>query len=71
VADALARMSAADRDVLLAAWASLSDAEMAESLGIPVDTVRSRLHRARRQLLQALPDNGALKVLLEEHQWMS
>lgn len=40
-----------DRDaLLLIAWGGLSDVEAAEILGIPVDTVRSRVTRVRRRL---------------------
>ena len=35
---------------LLIAWEDLSYAETAQALGIPVGTVRSRLHRARAAL---------------------
>jgi RNA polymerase sigma-70 factor (ECF subfamily) len=55
LADALADLADGDRDVLLLlAWGDLSYAEVAESVGIPVGTVRSRMHRARRQLRDAL-----------------
>jgi RNA polymerase sigma factor (sigma-70 family) len=51
VAALLAGLPAGDRDVLLLfAWADMSYAEIASALQIPVGTVRSRLHRARRQL---------------------
>ncbi|MFI7140030.1 RNA polymerase sigma factor [Streptomyces massasporeus] len=51
LAGALARLSAGDRHVLLLfAWADFSYQEIAEALGIPVGTVRSRLNRARRML---------------------
>jgi RNA polymerase sigma-70 factor (ECF subfamily) len=44
-----------DRDLLLLiAWEECSYAECAEILDIPVGTVRSRLHRIRRQLRVAL-----------------
>lgn len=47
--DAVESLSAGDRDVLLLfAWAELSYEEIAVALEIPVGTVRSRLHRARR-----------------------
>ncbi len=54
----LAGLRQAERDVLvLFAWEDLSYAEIAEALDVPVGTVRSRLHRARRALRSALgPD---------------
>ncbi|MFD6551413.1 RNA polymerase sigma factor [Streptomyces sp. NPDC058398] len=52
---ALAKLPARHRDVLLViAWGDLDYAEAAEALGIPVGTVRSRLHRARKKLREAL-----------------
>jgi RNA polymerase sigma-70 factor (ECF subfamily) len=51
IAPAIADLSDGDRDVLfLTSWAELTTVEVAEALGIPVGTVRSRLHRIRRQL---------------------
>jgi RNA polymerase sigma-70 factor (ECF subfamily) len=51
VAGALAKLDPAQRDVLLLhAWGELSYEEIAESLGIPLGTVRSRLSRARASL---------------------
>jgi RNA polymerase sigma factor (sigma-70 family) len=55
LAAALAALTSGDRDVLLMiAWADLSYAEVATALGIPVGTVRSRLHRARARIRAAL-----------------
>lgn len=55
VAAAVAALPVEDRDVLLLfAWASLSYAEIAQALSIPVGTVRSRLHRARRRVRAVL-----------------
>lgn len=55
LAGALAGLSAGDRHVLLlVAWADLSYHEVAEALGIPLGTVRSRLNRARRKVRSAL-----------------
>ena len=52
---ALATLSAGDRDVLLLfAWANLSYSEIAEALGLPSGTVKSRLHRARHVLREHL-----------------
>jgi RNA polymerase sigma factor (sigma-70 family) len=61
VAEALAALSRGERDVLLLfAWADLSYEEIAASLGHPVGTVRSRLHRARAQFRAALEREEAL-----------
>jgi RNA polymerase sigma factor (sigma-70 family) len=55
LAGALAGLSQGDRDVLLlVAWGDLSYEETADVLSIPVGTVRSRLHRARRKVRKAL-----------------
>jgi RNA polymerase sigma factor (sigma-70 family) len=55
---ALADLSPPDRDVLLlVVWGELAHDEVASALGIPVGTVGSRLHRARKRLRAALPDN--------------
>jgi RNA polymerase sigma factor (sigma-70 family) len=55
LAVALTRMAERDRDVLLlVAWGGLSCEEAAEALGIPSGTARSRLHRARHQMRDAL-----------------
>ena len=60
LARALAGLSAADRDVLLlVAWADLTYAEVASALDVPVGTVRSRLHRARRRVRDELPGRPA------------
>lgn len=51
LAGALTALSDGDRDVLLlTSWAGLGSTEVAEVLAIPVGTVRSRLHRARKWL---------------------
>ncbi|MFC8712307.1 RNA polymerase sigma factor [Streptomyces sp. NPDC057197] len=55
LAGALAALAPGDRHVLLlVAWADLGYQEVAEALGIPVGTVRSRLNRARRKVRGAL-----------------
>jgi RNA polymerase sigma factor (sigma-70 family) len=51
LAAALAELRADDREALLLfAWADLSYEEISLALGIPLGTVRSRLHRARHTL---------------------
>lgn len=59
LARALAKLSEGDRDVLLlTSWAGLDSPEIADALGIPVGTVRSRLHRVRRTLRATAPLAG-------------
>lgn len=59
LAGALAELSDGDRDVLLlTSWAGLDSTEIADALGIPVGTVRSRLHRVRRTLRATAPLTG-------------
>jgi RNA polymerase sigma-70 factor (ECF subfamily) len=68
LAAALAALAAGDRDVLLLhAWADLSYAEVGQALGIPAGTVRSRLHRARRKVREAL--GGQDPTSPEEEPW--
>lgn len=63
LADALSRISARDRDALLLfAWADLRYEEIAVALRIPVGTVRSRLHGARRRLRELVGANGQSMV---------
>ncbi|MGV9453452.1 RNA polymerase sigma factor [Streptomyces sp. NPDC003635] len=63
LAGALAGLSAGDRHVLLlVAWADLTYQEVAEALGIPVGTVRSRLNRARRKVRTALGADPAFTL---------
>ena len=58
--EALTALAKPDRDVLLLiAWEQLSYDEVARALGIPVGTVRSRLHRARTKVRQALASTPA------------
>jgi RNA polymerase sigma-70 factor (ECF subfamily) len=60
LAAALARLAGPDRDVLLlVAWAGLSQPEVAAALDVPAGTVRSRLHRARREMRTALGEEDA------------
>lgn len=51
VMDAVAALPDADRELLvLFAWENQSYREIASVLSVPVGTVRSRLHRIRRDL---------------------
>jgi RNA polymerase sigma factor (sigma-70 family) len=60
LAEALAALPAGDRDVLLLiAWEQLSYEEVSRALGIPVGTVRSRLHRARAKVREVLAGTDA------------
>ncbi len=50
---AFIRLRPAEQEVIaLCAWAELDYAAAAEALGVPIGTVRSRLHRARGKLRQ-------------------
>ncbi|NRQ31414.1 sigma-70 family RNA polymerase sigma factor [Nonomuraea sp. NN258] len=61
LAAALAALPAKDRDVLLLiAWGDLTYEEVAQALGIPIGTVRSRLNRGRRKVRAALGDTNPM-----------
>jgi RNA polymerase sigma-70 factor (ECF subfamily) len=61
LASALAALPAKDRDVLLLiAWGDLTYDEVAQALGIPIGTVRSRLNRGRRKVRAALGDTNPM-----------
>jgi RNA polymerase sigma-70 factor (ECF subfamily) len=58
LARALTLLNAAERDLLLlVAWTDLTYEEAAIALGVPVGTVRSRLHRLRVKVRRALGGN--------------
>ncbi|UOR03302.1 sigma-70 family RNA polymerase sigma factor [Leucobacter allii] len=60
LADAMLALARRDREVIaLAAWSDLAPVEIAEALGIPEGTVRSRLHRARTVLRTRLEAGAA------------
>lgn len=59
LAAALLRLSRADRDALLLhVWGGLSYEEVAAATGVPLGTVRSRIHRARRRVRELLERTG-------------
>jgi RNA polymerase sigma-70 factor, ECF subfamily len=59
VGETLGSLPLKDREVwVLREWEGLSTDEVAESLAIPEGTVRSRLHRARREIADALVRRG-------------
>jgi RNA polymerase sigma factor (sigma-70 family) len=63
VARALAALEGRDRDaLLLLAWGELSYDEIADALGIPVGTVRSRIHRARARVSEALLNEAVEEI---------
>jgi RNA polymerase sigma factor (sigma-70 family) len=62
LAAALADLRREEREVLLLhAWAELSDAEIADSLSLPLGTVKSRLSRARELLRNRLGVSGKVE----------
>jgi RNA polymerase sigma-70 factor (ECF subfamily) len=64
LAVALASLGAGDREVLLLyAWADLSYVEISVALGLPVGTVRSRMHRARERVRRELEAGGVAHSL--------
>ncbi|MFD9705249.1 RNA polymerase sigma factor [Lentzea sp. NPDC059081] len=55
----LEKLPAGDREVLeMSAWSGLTQAQIAEVLGIPVGTVKSRLARAQRTVRGALVEEA-------------
>jgi RNA polymerase sigma factor (sigma-70 family) len=55
VRELLAELADGDREaILLFAWEELTYPQIAEAMGIPVGTVRSRIHRARATLRASL-----------------
>jgi RNA polymerase sigma-70 factor (ECF subfamily) len=59
LATALAELRRDEREILLLhAWAELTDSEIADALGVPIGTVKSRLSRAREKLRNQLGGVG-------------
>ncbi|GAA3985706.1 sigma-70 family RNA polymerase sigma factor [Allokutzneria multivorans] len=66
LAKAVAALRVEERDALLmVAWADMTPAEISEVLDVPVGTVRSWLHRARKKL-NGLVDGAALGISDEQ-----
>ena len=59
ISDVLERLSRSHRQVLTMRAYGLNEEEMAEILALPVGTVRSRLHRARRRFREAWQPSAA------------
>ena len=59
LATAVAKLRPDEREILLLhAWAELTDSEIADALGLPLGTVKSRLSRARDKLRNQLGGVG-------------
>jgi RNA polymerase sigma-70 factor (ECF subfamily) len=59
LATALAELRRDEREILLLhAWAELTDSEIADALGVPIGTVKSRLSRTREKLRNQLGEVG-------------
>ncbi|WP_246019304.1 RNA polymerase sigma factor [Saccharothrix australiensis] len=59
IAQALTELRDEDRDaLLLTSWAGLTPSEVAEAIGEPASTVRSRLHRVRTRLQALLTEEN-------------
>jgi RNA polymerase sigma-70 factor (ECF subfamily) len=59
LAGMLASLSRDEREILLLhAWAGLTDTEIAEALGVPLGTMKSRFSRTREKLRNQLGDLG-------------
>ena len=59
LSEMLAALSRGEREILLLhAWAGLTDTEIAEALGLPLGTMKSRFSRTREKLRNQLGDVG-------------
>lgn len=63
LATALAELRSEEREMLLLyVWAELTDAEIADALGLPLGTVKSRLSRARQHMRNRLGVIGQVEI---------
>jgi RNA polymerase sigma-70 factor (ECF subfamily) len=63
VVDAVTALPEPERDALmLHVWEGLSYEDVADALGVPIGTVRSRLHRARERLRELAVTSGRAEV---------
>ena len=68
VADAVTSLPEPERDALiLHVWEGLAYDDVANALGVPIGTVRSRLHRARGRLRELATPSGGEKGERTEH----
>ena len=59
LAEMLAALSRDEREILLMhAWGGLTDTEIAEALGLPLGTMKSRFSRTREKLRNQLGEVG-------------
>jgi RNA polymerase sigma factor (sigma-70 family) len=64
IAEAFGALAPQQREVLALAFAArMPHGEIAEVLGVPVGTVKSRLHHARAALARSLADRGVVEEL--------
>jgi RNA polymerase sigma-70 factor (ECF subfamily) len=64
VAEAISALPPGERDALLLhVWEDLPYEEVATALGVPVGTVRSRIHRARRRLRELTAASGEVRAV--------
>jgi RNA polymerase sigma factor (sigma-70 family) len=64
IAEAFAALAPRHREVLALAFAArMPHGEIAEVLGVPVGTVKSRLHHARAALARSLADRGVVEEM--------
>lgn len=67
LAAALQGLPVGDRDaLLLLAWADLDYEQIAQALGIPIGTVRSRIHRARQRVRDHLDSDQDRRAASKE-----